>query len=190
MALNFLKNQIIKRNIAIRSFLMKRKNLEKITILSILLSFLFTGGIFAYWANTVVGDNENTNPQINIGIGESVQTNLSLLEAQRTQGSLVPVGYEALGSVSEIVITYEVYLEATDEGSLGAVATLETVVGTLASPLLNVNVTQSNSQIVAGGNMVEIYVSVTLDEPANIDEYESVANLTFDIPLNFTATII
>ena len=168
---------------------MKRKNLEKITILSVLLSFLFTGGIFAYWANTVLGDTENTNPQINIGIGESVQTNLSLLEAQRTQGNLVPLGYEAAGSVSEIVITYEVYLDAIEEGSFGAVANLQVNVGILASPLLNVNITKSSTQIIAGGNMVEVYVSITLDEPANVEEYNSVANLTFDIPLSFAAIV-
>ena len=168
---------------------MKRKNLEKITILSILLSFLFTGGIFAYWANTVSGDSENINTQRNIGVGESVQTNLSLLEAQRTQGKLVPLGYETTGSVSEIIITYQVYLDDTEEGSFGAIATLQVNAGVLENPLLNVNITQSNSQIVAGGNMVEVYVSITLDEPANIEEYNSVASLTFNIPLTFAAII-
>ena len=168
---------------------MERKSLRTITMLSILLSFVFTGGIFAYWASLVAGDATADNPQITIGVGESVQTTLSLAEAQRTQGSLVPVGYEKAGSVSEIIITYEVVLEATEDGSQGAFAVLTATHGVLPNTLLVVEITLASDEIVAGGDLVEVFVSIKLTEPQNYDEYMSVANTTFDIPLTFTATI-
>lgn len=168
---------------------MKRKSLEKITILSVLISFLFTGGIFAYWASNASGDSESINPQINIGVGSSVETTVSLSEVARTQGSLVPLGYEEVGSVSEIVITYEVFLEANQDGANGTLANLQVTVGILPSDLLNVEVTQTSTQIVAGGEKVDVRVTITLDEPANVSEYNSVASLSFNIPLTFTASI-
>lgn len=168
---------------------MKRKNLKRITIISILLSFVFTGGIFAYWASTVTGASGDDTPSIQIGVGLPSETTLSLAEAQRTFGALVPAGYEREGSVSEIVITYEVELVATDDGAVGTEATLNVTHGTLASPLLNVNISVPVTKIVAGGAKVFVYVTITLSEPENVEEYDSVANLEFDIPLTFTATI-
>ena len=167
---------------------MKNKFLKTITIISLMFCFLLTGGIFAYWASEVSGDAEAENMDITIGVGESLTTTLSLAEAQRTQGSLVPAGYETVGSVSEIVITYHVYLDA-DEGAIGTPATVTVSHGVLPNALLNVDIAISSSQIIAGGDMVVVTVSVTLDEPANIQEYETVANTVFYIPLTFSAII-
>ena len=119
---------------------MKRKNLKRITIISILLSFIFTGGVFAYWASSVLGASGEETPAIQVGVGLPAETTLSLVEAQRTQGLLVPVGYESVGSVSQIVITYEVELVPNEEGAVGAEALLTVTHGALASPLLNVNI--------------------------------------------------
>lgn len=168
---------------------MKRKNLKRITIFSILLSFVFTGGIFAYWASSVSGALGDDTPLIQVGVGLPAETTLSLAETQRTQGALVPAGYETTGSVSQIVITYEVELVPNQEAALGAEAIIEVTHGTLASPLLNVNIVIPNSVVVVGGAKALVYVSITLTEPANQTEYATVANLEFDIPLTFTATI-
>lgn len=168
---------------------MEKKNLKRITIISVLLSFIFTGGIFAYWASNVLGTTSAETTQIEVGVGLPAETQLSLVEAQRTSGKLVPSGYETTGSVSDIVIVYEVTLVATDEGATGAVATLTVEYGVLASDLLNVDISIPDSEVIVGGNSVNVTITITLDEPQNQAEYDSVANLQFDIPLTFTATI-
>ena len=168
---------------------MKRKNLKRVTIISILLSFIFTGGIFAYWASTVLGTSSDNTPNIAVGVGLPAETTLSLVEAQRTCGHLVPAGYEREGSVSQIVITYEVELVATDEGANGAEAVLTVTHAPLANSLLNVQIFVPTSAVIVGGDKVFVYVTIILTEPANQAEYDSVANLSFDIPLTFTATI-
>ena len=169
---------------------MKRKNLTRITALAVLFTMLFTGGIFAYWASNVVGSTASDATDIVIGVGETVYTTLNFDEYEKTEGVLVPAGFEEEGvSVSEIVIKYYVQLEDTDAGSTGAVATLDVTHGEIPSPLLNVEIELSSQAITAGGDSVEVTVRVTLDEPANVEEYNTVADHSFDIPLTFTATI-
>lgn len=168
---------------------MKNKFVKLLAIFSVAFSLLLSGGIFAYWANSVEGDTAQDELEITIGAGQTITTMLSLQESQITQGRLVPMGYETSDSVSQIVVVYQIYLESVEEGSEGASAMLTAAHGVLPNPLLNVYITLSSSQIVAEGASVEVVVTVTLDEPANITEYNSVANMSFLIPITFSAVI-
>lgn len=168
---------------------MKKNRLRLITVLTLMVSFLFTGGIFAYWASGVAGDEEQENPQITIGVGQSLETTLSLAEVQSTAGVLVPAGFESAGHVSAIVKVYEVTLLPSQDGANGAIATLTVQSGTLPNPLLVVTITQNSSTIVAGGALVQVTVTITLTEPSTPQEYNQVAGMNFDIPLTFTASI-
>jgi hypothetical protein len=171
-----------------RRFFMKKKSIKLLTALLLLMSFMLTGGIFAYWAVSVQGDELDSTTEITIGSGCEATTTLDLVEEEKTQGNLVPAGYEEVGSVSEIVVTYSVTLLA-DEGAEGAEATLTVTYGTLPSDLINVEIELSSTTIIAGGSTVTVTVTITLTEPADEEEYNEVADLEFDLDLTFTATI-
>lgn len=78
---------------------MKQKNIKLLTALLLIFSLLLTGGMFAYWASGVLGDEDDVTDTITIGVGSEETTTIDLTETQRTQGVLVPAGYEETGSV-------------------------------------------------------------------------------------------
>lgn len=168
---------------------MKRKNVKLLTAILLMFCLMLSGSMFAYWANSVSGDEDSTTTSITIGAGEEKTTTISLSEVQKTEGKLVPVGYEQEGSVSQIVVTYNVTLQADELGSNGAEAVLSITHSTLPSSLIVVVIEQSSSSITAGGSPVTVTVKISLTEPANEEEYLQVANLVFDLGLTFTATI-
>lgn len=168
---------------------MKRKNINKITLFLILFSFLLTGVMFAYWAESVSGDQTGASNTITIGAGEELTTTITAQEAFKTAGKLVPAGYESEGNVSEIEIKYYVSLAPNQAGASGAVANLEVTYESLDSPLLIVNIHTSSEEMIADGEAVTVTVTITLQEPQNVEEYNSVANLNFTISLTFKAII-
>jgi len=168
---------------------MKRKNLKFVTLLSLLLSFVITGGIFAYWASSVSGATGATDIPISIGVGDEVETEVDWSEVSRTQGVLVPVGYEKSGSVSKIVLVYSVQLVEieTEDVALGDVVDFTVTVnrGDLHD-LINVEVLAYSPVITIGGEEIEVTIEVTIDEPANREEYLEVAEEDFSFTLIFT----
>lgn len=168
---------------------MKRKNLNKVSLILLLFSFLLTGVMFAYWANSVSGDQTELANTITIGAGEELTTTINAQEVFKTTGKLVPVGYESEGSVSEIQIKYNILLSPNEAGASGVVANLQVTYESLDSPLLIVNITTTSEEIVADGEAVIVTVKITLQEPQNVEEYNSVANLNFNISLTFKAVI-
>lgn len=168
---------------------MKRKNLKLITLLSLLLSFVVTGGIFAYWASSVSGDSDATEIPITIGVGDEIETEVDWNEVSRTQGVLVPVGYEKSGSVSKIVIVYNVALveTETEDVALGDVVDFTVTInrGDLHD-LVNVEVLAYSPVITVGGEAVQVTVEVTIDEPANREKYLEVAEQEFEFTVTFT----
>ena len=135
-------------------------------------NFNFTIIHFYRWNFLLIGqvvfwEHQERRQQFKLGVGLPAETTLSLVEAQRTQGLLVPAGYETTGSVSQITITYEVELVPNDDGAVGAEATLSVTHGVLGSPLINVSIVIPNSTVIVGGATVFVYVSITLTEPAN-----------------------
>lgn len=169
---------------------MKKNNLKRLSLFAFVLTLLLTGGIFAYWAANVIGSDEEVATAITIGQGETATTTISLNEASKTQGKLVPAGYGNGGTnVEEIVIVFEVALLADQAGASGAEANLVVTIIETGHALINAAIDAYEPTIVAGGPAVVVQIRITLTEPANQEEYDEVANKDFDIKVQFEAII-
>lgn len=162
---------------------------KRLTALALLLAFVTSGGMFAYWASTVLGSTANATPKITIGVGESVSTTLSLTPTV-VGGKLVPAGFATQADdVEQIVYTYDVQLTSNQNAGEGTEAVLSVVYNDSAHELINVSIDQVSQAIVVDGATVTVTITITLTEPADEAEYLEVAGLDFDISLTFTATI-
>lgn len=168
---------------------MKQKKVKKLTMLSFLVTFLLTGGIFAYWASGVLGSQNSAASQVTIGVGQVATTTVSLQEISKTQGKLVPVGFAVEEDETEkIIIVFDCVLEA-GTGAEGAVATLVVSAIDVPHALLNINILPHTESIIAGGSSVTITVEVTLTEPSSVEEYNQVAGRDFTLTFKFEANI-
>lgn len=169
---------------------MKSKKMKRLSILTFVLSLLITGGIFAYWASSVLGNEKDAATAIQIGQGNEATTTVSLNEVSKTQGKLVPAGFATSAlETEEIIIKFEVTLLADQANADGAEATLVVSVTDTGHALINVVVLEHENTIIAGGAKVEVNLKVTLTEPANKAEYDEVANKDFEIKVKFEAVI-
>ncbi len=164
------------------------KHKKRLSLLAILFAIITTGGMFAYWASNVLGTQADTLEKINIGVGETINTTLTLTP-DVVGGDLVPAGYATQNSVEEVVFTYTVQLTSNQNAGKGTEATLLVEYDNSAHHLVNVAINQPSQTIYVGGPDVLVVVTITLTEPANQTEYLEVAGKTFDIELSFTATI-
>lgn len=170
---------------------MKRKSSKRLAVLSLMLTFMLTGGIFAYWASGVAAAEKTDAISISIGTGQEVTVTINSEDVAKRQGVLVPVGYEETGKVSEITVVYNVALEdktnTADGDSVAFTAVLDT---TGLHALINTNIAQDADEIVVNGNAVTVTVTITLTEPANRAEYLEVAGQDFGFSVTFTTAAV
>lgn len=162
---------------------------KRLTALALLLAFITSGGMFAYWATNVLGTTANATPKITIGVGDPVNTTLTLTPTV-VGGNLVPAGFATkTHDVEQIVHTYQVQLTSNQNAAEGTMAELNVVYNNSAHALINVAIDKPSQAIVVDGAVVTVTITITLTEPADEAEYLQVANQEFDISLTFTATI-
>lgn len=171
----------------------------------LLLFLVVTGGLYAYWAGTVGNPNEaNENPEITIGQGQDVNTELNVTKALKTAGKkLVPEGKVPLSvggsqdNVDAFEATYTVRwaesgedatISAKDliEGNLVVSETHEIEGASNYADLVQVEITPSQQKMTAAGDPVTVTVKVTLKEPENKAAYDAIVGQTIKVNLNFT----
>ncbi len=146
--------------------------------------------MFAYWASNVLGTQADTLEKINIGVGETVNTTLTLTPSI-VGGNLVPAGFATnTGDVEEVVFTYTVNLASNQNAGEGTEATLLAQYNNSAHHLINVAINPATQNIYVDGADVLVVVAITLTEPTDEAQYLEVAGKTFDIELSFTATVV
>lgn len=170
----------------------KRFRLKRVIVIIFLLALLLTSGtVFAYWAAGVLGDNKDSNGTVQIGEGDNVDTVLTI-DTPAAGGLFVPVGREDnLSTFSEVGLTYTVEwvgdeTTAADghEGLLNATVVSVLINGADFNHLFTITLDEDVNIVVGGTAAFNVNVEFT-HEPADIDEYNLVANNELVITLNF-----
>ncbi len=95
--------------------------MKRFSVITFILTLILTGGLFAYWADSVLGSQKDKTTAITIGEGQVATTIVSLQEVSKTQGKLVPSGYATNDDEKEVIlITFDVTLLANEAGASGA----------------------------------------------------------------------
>jgi hypothetical protein len=183
---------------------MKSKKLG--ILLLLLLAFTVTTGTFAYWAAGVTGPaNTDTTGTITIGTGETVTTSYTFTSTTDSGSGLVPSGFEdGSTTFATLPLNYELQWTDNGEGSLTgstttgdvtitvAISSLEddgtTVNTTLAQSLITVTPDAGNaSSLTLNAAATTFTWNVTMSEPANQTDYNSIQGST--ITITFTWAI-
>lgn len=178
-----------------------KRNYKKTILLMLLFLSLGTAvTIGAYWLGGLTNPTEKEGKvKIIIGQGkDAVSTTLKLSDAldsdkilvpiNRKDDSLIPAGYTEDDIVEEITFTFDVTWEGettlTSNGTLAVAVSDETPLHSL----LNVDFTFDET-IALNGASVTVTVTVTLDEPLGVDDYNLVAGEEFNFDVIFNVTI-
>ncbi len=168
---------------------LKRRNV--VLVLLVLFALAVSGTTYAYWASSVNGVQQKQENVINIGEGDAVTVSVNITDPQIFPDKLVPTTVTpGAGETNSIVVSYSVTWneDALLDGVVNQsiTASLGTIlVGTAENPagLISVVANPSNPTEIAMGSTVVFTWTVTMAEPANVAEYNAVANqtITFDI---------
>lgn len=170
---------------------MKQERRSKVLFIvnTLMLIMLFAIPVYAYWGGSINGSPANDNETIEIGEGQEITTVVELTKTV-VGGKLVPIGRAVEATdVEEVVLTFDVLWTDTDEASHGAdgVLTITPLFDNNPANLLNV-VVNGDGAITAGTTQT-ITLTITLTEPADLAEYELVANKTFTLAITFSVEV-
>jgi hypothetical protein len=180
--------------------------------LLIMLAVLASGFTYAFWAGSVGAPEEGDDSvEVNIGQGNAVTTSFNLGAAQVSAGTtLVPTGMaNDAGEVTSFTVSFLVAWnnDALDGASLDGSTTtgdldfdFDVTVLTAGDveivdqdvlDLVNVIANPANAtSITLGAAGITISVTITLDEPANVDDYEAIALGSVVIDFTFNVSNI
>jgi hypothetical protein len=178
---------------------MKKRGL--VISLLVLLAVITSGFTYAFWAAGIGADSETKTGTISIGAGDTVTSTVNVAAAVNSQDSdeLVPVGFEGAGKISSLTLTFSVDWDSTNADASGLSSTLtvsltgatngtpanDAAVLALINAAFNGTGAGSNEYtIISDGSAVSVIVTITIDEPANLAEYQLIA--TKDLTLTFT----
>lgn len=184
------------------------KSRKRIIALLIMLAFVVTSGTFAYWASAVEGTSQEAIGTLTIGSGDNVETTFSLTNELNSGGYLVPadqVENSNKGAVGAIDLSFDVQWledEATSQlagtYSVGDIEVNHEVVIMLNGDVLdaekyeniydlvNVIYNENNAkQITLDAEAETFAFQVTLDEPADQEEYNMIANAEVSITFSY-----
>ena len=182
---------------------------KRLIALLIMLSLVTSTGTFAYWASTVTGTETTSNGTLTVGSGESVATTFDITNELNSGGLLVPVTHAVNsneGAVEAINLSYDVQWledEAVSQidgtSSVADITVVENVVITLGETvldpienaniyaLINVAYNESNaSQLTLDAAAQTFAMQITMNEPADQEEYNLIANAEISITFTFT----
>ncbi len=175
----------------------KSKKLVALGLAAVAL-FSTVGVSLAYWASSVSGASKGVTGTINVGTGSAVTTQVNVSDIAAVAGqTLVPPGYGGTdGKVESVTLDFSISWNDTAGDSDGAVGTLAVTRGTYtvggaADPdgLVNISANPSNVSITSGASALHVTYTVTLDEPANLAQYNLVAGKAIVINFSFVVTV-
>jgi hypothetical protein len=186
-----------------------RKSRKKIIALLIMVSLVLSSGTFAYWASNVEGTSAEATGTLAVGSGDTVETVFDLTNELNSGGLLVPGG-QAINSgkdaVEAIDLSFDVQWledEATTQmlgvDSVGQIVVEDEVVITLDGKVLDkneysniydlVNVIYNSdnaSELTLDAAAQTFAFQITLDEPANQEEYNFIANAQISVTFGYS----
>lgn len=164
--------------------------------LLLLLSLVVTTGTFAYWAAGISSSSNTIDNTITIGEGETIATTVALsLNTDDSGLALVPSGkvVDALTQTESLSITFNVTVNGatTDADGLATDVSvaLSQALNSDATPadvtsLFNITATPQSQTV---GTADTFTVTITMNEPADVTEYNLVAGQVITLTLEFTA---
>lgn len=182
---------------------MKKRGL--VISLLVLLAVITSGFTYAFWAAGVTGpDAQVADGTINVGTGESITTSVVLTGDNFSGGVLVPATFGGGGSdVESVSIPLTVAWNASDAlgaldgstttGTLQITVTVTATKGgsaveqTLVDELVNVVRSDAlGNSITLGASAMSVGYTVTLDEPANLADYNAISGAVITVSFSFT----
>lgn len=169
---------------------MKQERRSKVLFIvnTLMLIMLFAIPVYAYWGGVINGSSADDNEPIEIGEGQEITTVVELTKTV-AGGKLVPSGRVVdEEEVDKVVLTFDVLWTDTAKASHGAdgVLTITPLFNDNPENLLNVVVNGNDDGAITAGTTKTITLTITLDEPANLEQYELVANKTFTLAITFS----
>ena len=185
------------------------KSRKKIIALLLMLSLVLSGGTFAYWASYVEGTSTEATGTLAVGSGDTVETTFEVSNELNSGGLLVPFN-QAINSGKEAVeaidLTFDVQWLENEEvtqmlgvDSVGQIDIEDEVVIVLDGKELDreeyANIYDLVNVIYSKGNARELTLDakaetfafqITLDEPANQEEYNLIANAKISVTFSYT----
>lgn len=173
----------------------------------LMLALVVTTGTYAYWANNVNGPADETSTgSVTIGEGKDVTTSFVLTGNTTSGGDLVPASQlsnSQSGAVDQVTLSYDV--EWTEDGSTsqldGTTSTANITVThnitvedesgndvtSLVSYLIVVTPNHSNPTSLTLDDPAQTFsFDITMDEPANQEEYDAIVNGTVTVTLTYS----
>lgn len=177
--------------------------------LLIMLALVTSGFTYAYWASSVTGNNNTATGTITIGEGDVVSTAV-VVGNELSAGELVPAGLSGISQgnpVEYVMLQFSVTWTSTGskasgyQGTLGFAASNIQIDGSAVHAGL-VGITfqiggtvtganfdgNGNTQILADGAAVTVWVKVVLSEPATQAAYNAIAGKDITFTGTFTVT--
>ena len=186
-----------------------KKSRKRVIAILLMLSIVLTTGTFAYWASYVEGTSTEATGTLEVGSGDIVETKFELTNDLNSGGLLVPIG-QAVNSnkdaVEGITLSFDVKWvedEKTTQmlgvDSVGQIEVTDQVVIKLDGEVLdselyaniyslvNVDYSKTNvSELILDASATTFSFLITLDEPANQEEYNLIANAEISVTFSYS----
>ena len=176
-----------------------KKSRKTIIAFLLMLSLVLTSGTFAYWASYVEGTETSATGTLEIGSGDIAETTFNLKNTENSGGLLVPANQldnSNEGAVDSIDLTFDIAWNEDEKVSqldgtysVGEVEIDHNVLIVVNGEkldqekyaniydLVNVEYSEKNASEMILGNGSETFAfQLTLDEPADQEEYNLIAN--------------
>ena len=187
----------------------KRNPRKKVIAFLLMLSLVLTSGTFAYWASYVEGTSTEATGTLEVGSGDKVETRFDLSNSYNSGGLLVPEGQAVnsdKGAVEAIDLSFDVQWVEDEEttqmlgvDSVGQIEIEHEVVITLDGEelnrskysniyeLVNVLYNENNaSELKLDAAAQTFAFQITLDEPADQEEYNLIANAEISVTFSYS----
>lgn len=181
-----------------------RKSRKTIIAFLLMLSLVLTSGTFAYWASYVEGTETSATGTLEIGSGDIAETTFNLKNTENSGGLLVPANQldnSNEGAVDSIDLTFDIAWNEDEKVSqldgtysVGEVEIDHNVLIVVNGEkldqekyaniydLVNVEYSEKNaSEMILGEGAQTFAFELTLDEPANQEEYNLIANAEISV---------
>ena len=186
-----------------------KKSRKKVIALLLMLSLVLSTGTFAYWASTVEGTSMEATGTLTVGSGDTVETVFDLTNELNSGGLLVPDG-QAINSGKEAVeaidLSFDIQWLEDEEmtqmlgvDSVGQIVIVDQVVIMLDGEVLDqkeysniydlVNVIYNSknvTELTLDADATTFSFQITLDEPADQEEYNLIANAEISVTFGYT----